>query len=106
MYLLDWSEQVRQQFRREVLGDDLVAVVALRSLALWDLGNVLSALPLLRGRPEEVFRQDVAQEIKAGVQVTHGEEGAGRMGGGRGGAGGRGGGESSEQVVDTVAQHM
>lgn len=68
--LTDWGEEVRYETRREKLSNDLIAVVTLRRLALRNLGNVLSALSLLRWNSKEIFNKDRANQIETGIEVT------------------------------------
>lgn len=97
-YLLDRLEQVRQQFRGQIPRHNLITVVALGTLALWNLGHILSRLPLLCRHPKQVLHQHSTQQLQAGVQVTHTQ--------GWGGGGGGGSGHGMEEVVKAVAQDM
>ena len=56
--------------RGEKLCHNLIAVVALRRLALWDLRHILPALPLLSRCAKEVLDKDRADQTKTGIKVT------------------------------------
>ena len=68
--LSNGSEEVWNESRGEKLSHNLIAVVALWCLALWDLCHILPALSLLSRCAKEVLDEDRADQIETGVKVT------------------------------------